>query len=253
MTKEMYRKQIELARIVKTCALLLLSGLASSSIEPNIIKACSCSQKADGGFTGTSDTLWSIVLLKNYPAFSLQVEQALAWLESNTDDYGGFGRTQRDMRRIPVTGLALYLLPEILPHKHLKWLENAWTEEMNSLTYKAAYTLMAFSKTNYQPSNNLIERTVQWLVNQQEQNGGFAPWIEHPVGPNIYCTSIASLGLLSFGKEQHKTSILKAYDYMKQTQLPSGIWPYHEIEDGASWGLYAMTQIEQTYGELLDG
>jgi hypothetical protein len=32
---------------------------------------------------------------------------------------------------------------------------------------------------------------------------------------------------------------------MKNTQLPSGIWPYHEIEDGASWGLYAMSRVEE--------
>jgi hypothetical protein len=34
---------------------------------------------------------------------------------------------------------------------------------------------------------------------------------------------------------------------MKNTQLPSGIWPYHEIEDGASWGLYAMSKVEEFF------
>jgi prenyltransferase beta subunit len=250
MTKEMFRKNIELSRIVKTSTLLTLSGVSPNCIDENIVKSCAESQLDDGGFTGNTDTIWSICLLQQYPVYTQQANTAGKWLESNSDEKGGFGRTKRDMHRIPVTGLALYLLPQLSREKHLKWLEAAWTNEINSLTYKAAYTLMAFNKNNYIPHDQtLIDNTIDWLACQQEDNGGFAPWLKHPVGPNIYCTAIATLGLLSCGIARYSGQIHKAYRYMQNTQLPGGIWAYHEIEDGASWGLYAMSKVEEIFGE----
>jgi prenyltransferase beta subunit len=250
MTREMFRKNIELSRIVKTSDLLILSGVSPNCIDENIVKSCVESQFDDGGFTGNTDTIWSICLLQQYPAYTRQANAAIEWLKTNSDEKGGFGRTKRDMPRIPVTGLALYLLPHLAQEKHLKWLEAAWTSEINSLTYKAAYTLMAFNKNSYMPHDKtLIDSTIDWLANQQEDNGGFAPWLKHPAGSNIYCTAIAALGLLSYGTERCFRQIHRAYRYMQNTQLPSGIWPYHEIEDGASWGLYAMSKVEEVFGK----
>jgi prenyltransferase beta subunit len=251
MTKEMFRKNIELGRIVKTSALLILSGVPPNCIDENIVKSCAESQFDDGGFTGNTDTIWSICLLQQYPAYTRQANAAIEWLKTNSDENGGFGRTKRDMHRIPVTGMALYFLPHLAQEKHFNWLEAAWTSEINSLTYKAAYTLMAFNENNYMPHNKtLIDSTIDWLASQQEDNGGFAPWLKHPAGPNIYCTAIAALGLLSYGKEQYAENIFQAYRYMQNTQLPGGIWPYHEIEDGASWGLYAMSKVEEHYRDI---
>jgi hypothetical protein len=154
------------------------------------------------------------------------------------------------MCRIPVTGLALYLLQELSETKHLEWLERTWLSEVNSLTYKVAYTLLAFKANSYRPKHeSLIDGNIQWIATQQEGDGGFAPWCKHPVGSNIYCTALAVLGLLSYGKEQYGAEILKAYEYMKITQLKNGIWPYHEIDDGSSWGLYAMTKAEEAFGD----
>lgn len=246
MIKEMFKKDIELGRIIKTSVLLIKSGVSKNCIDERIIEACVKNQHEDGGFIGNTDTIWSICLLQQYENCISQVVSAINWLQSNSNENGGFGRTKRDMYRIPVTGLALYLLPQIVQEKHLHWLEKTWEKEINSLTYKAAYTLMGFSKNQYRPNNEkLIETTSDWLASQQEENGGFAPWLNHPAGPNIYCTSIGVLGLLSYDITQYKTQILLSYNYMKNTQLSSGIWPYHEIEDGASWGLYAMSKIEE--------
>lgn len=253
MIKEMLRKNIELSRIVKTSALLTLSGVSQNCIDECILKACVDSQFDDGGFVGNTDTIWSICLLQQYKMYAQQVDSAIKWLKENSNEKGGFGRSKRDMPRIPVTGLALYLLPQIAQEKHLRWLEQTWLQENNSLTYKAAYTLMAFSKNNYIPENKtLLENTNDWLASQQEDNGGYAPWRNHPAGPNIYCTSIGSLGLLSYNSKQNFDRINKAYLYMKNTQLPSGIWPYHEIEDGSSWGLYAMSKIEERFQDLYE-
>jgi len=43
----------------------------------------------------------------------------------------------------------------------------------------------------------------------------------------------------------YREAIERAYVYLCKTQLKSGVWAYHEIEDGASWGLYALSQAER--------
>jgi|GEM_PF-645314 len=250
MTKKMNRKNIEIGRITKTAELLVLSGLSPRLIEKGMLSRCANSQNDDGGFIGTGDTFWSALLLSNFEEYHNNASRAIQWLRDNENPKGGFGRSRRDMSRIPVTGLLLYLLPQLAEEKHLKWLEKEWLSEANSLTYKAAYTLLAFKTNNFCPKKeDLINDTIRWLATQQEENGGFAPWRGHPVGANIYCTAIAALGLLCYGKDRYRNKIISAYDYMKATQLGSGIWPYHEIEDGSAWGLYAMTKIEEAVGE----
>ena len=107
---------------------------------------------------------------------------------------------------------------------------------------------MAFRENNYSPNNgNLIRQTVEWLVSQQENDGGFAPWRSHPAGTEIYCTAVSSIGLLQYAKDfpDVRNALISAYNYMCRTQMKNGIWPYHELEDGGGWGLYAMTLIER--------
>lgn len=251
MCNEMFRKNIEIRRITKTCALLLLSGLSPHDIPKAIIDKCLSSQQDDGGFIGNTDTLWNIKLLEFFPQYMEERNRAIEWLTTNNGNEEGFGRSKRDMHRIPVTGLAFYLLPEIATEKNLEWLEHTWSSEVNSLTYKAAYTILAFSKKKYEPKRNskLIHEAAVWLREQQETSGGFAPWLNHPVGENVYCTAIALIALISMQDDSYRETIKRAYDYLCRTQLKSGIWPYHEIEDGASWGLYALSQAEKYLGE----
>ncbi|MDR3110662.1 MAG: terpene cyclase/mutase family protein, partial [Planctomycetaceae bacterium] len=246
MTRAMFDKGIENARITKTAALLLMSGVSPSCIDKKIVQSVADSQLDDGGWLGIGETFWSIAFLRFYSELKHKIPPALEWLRQQTDRNGGFGRTKRDMRRIPVTGQLLFLLPELAEQNHLQWLEHTWLGERNSLTYKAAYTLMAFAINQYKPQDKeLIQSTTEWLASQQQSDGGFAPWKDHPVKPDIFCTAIAALGLLAYGKQSYKKQILAAYHFMANTQLPNGIWAFHEIEDGASWGLYAMTKIEE--------
>ena len=247
MCNEMFRKNIEICRITKTCTLLLLSGLSPNDIPSKIIDRCLSSQQDDGGFIGNTDTLWNIKLLEFYPQYKEERRRAMTWLLSDNGDEEGFGRSKRDMHRIPVTGLALYLLPEIATEQNLNWLEHTWGLELNSLTYKAAYTILAFNKNKYQPKTNdkLIYETAAWLRGQQETSGGFAPWLNHPVGENVYCTAVALIALISMQDDFYRDIVERGYRYLCRTQLKSGIWAYHEIEDGASWGLYALSQAEK--------
>lgn len=247
MVCEMYKKNIDLSRIIKCSVQLLQSGLTPNSIPNDILMECIDMQRDDGGWTAVADTIWNTKFLSYYPDTKNQRVRALAYLKNNKVEYG-YGRSARDIGRIPVTGLAFYFLPELADLEGLYWLELLWEKEKNSLTYKAAYTLMSFKKNSYLPSNNeLIHQTIEWLIYQQEKDGGFAPWKSHPVGTDIYCTAVSCIGLLQYVKEfpNIESSIIKAYDYMRSTQMKNGIWRYHELEDGGGWGLVAMTLFEQ--------
>lgn len=246
MIKEMYRKNIEIRRITKTCVMLIMSGLSPQDIPEYVIKRCIESQKDDGGFIGNTDTIWNIKLLEFFPEYHAQREKAIKWLTTNNGNDAGFGRSKRDMHRIPVTGLALYLLPEIATEENLEWLERTWVEELNSLTYKAAYSILAFNCNTYHTKmeKNLIHETAKWLKSQQQDNGGFGPWLNHPVGENVYCTAVSILALITMNDTAYTDAIYNGYKYLCSTQLKSGIWPFHEIEDGAAWGLLALTKAE---------
>lgn len=249
MISEMDRKGIELARIFKCSTQLLISGISPNSISSNIFTKCLTSQHNDGGWVSIVDTIWNIKFLSFYKNTATHIQNGIKYLNDNKVDLG-FGRSKRDIGRIPVTGLAFYLIPEIANEESLYWLEKLWISEKNSLTYKAAYTMMAFKKNNYIPKNSIIiEETMSWLASQQEINGGFAPWKNHPVKANVYCTSVALIGLLQYIDiyPEYENVVRKAYKYICDTQCINGIWPYHELEDGGAWGLVALTQFEKRY------
>lgn len=247
MTNEMYKKNIEIRRITKTCTLLIMSGLSKYDINTEFVSKCIDSQNKDGGFIGNTDTIWNIKFLEFFPEYKNERFLALSWLKENNGDEPGFGRSKRDMHRIPVTGLALYLLPELANKENLEWLELAWISEKNSLTYKGAYTILALNNNSYSPihQEDLIKETADWIVSQQSSDGGYGPWLNHPVGKNVYCTAVAILALISMNDDKYNDAIRKSYNYICNSQLKNGVWPYHEIEDGTAWGLFALSKAEQ--------
>ena len=213
---------------------MILAGLSCRDVRSDIVDRCVSAQQADGGFIGNTDTLWNAKLLSNYPEYHTNYLHAVQWLRDGNGVEPGWGRSKRDIHRIPVTGMVLYLLPELAQKATLEWLERTWLSERNSLTYKAAYTLLAFQKCGYKPRymQELATDTADWLASQQQINGGFAPWRGHPVGENVYCTALAVLALTSLEDKSYYKNVKNAYNYLCYTQLRSGVWPYHEIEDG---------------------
>ena len=187
-------------------------------------------------------------------AFVTPIAGALDYIQSQKNEHGLWGRSQRDISRIPVSGILFYLFPESAQTGELELLEELWISEKNSLTYKAAYSLMAFNTAGYRPKRqaSLIEETVSWLASNQKDDGGFSPWKDHPVDADVFCTSIAVLGLLQYHRLVERVVFERALSWLAGNRLKTGIWKYHEIEDGASWGLFALTQLVR-YFEESDG
>lgn len=246
MIAEMNRKGLDLKRITKTASLLICCGLSTNSIPADITRRCLSELHEDGGWVSIADTMWNTYFLQllGPQQYELNIEKAKSFLLTQINDHGLWGRSQRDISRIPVTGILFYLFPDLANSDRLLLLEELWQSEKNSLTYKAAYTLMAFKAARYKPKEkNLIAGTVEWLMENQRPDGSFAPWKTHPAASDVFCTSVAVLGLLQYKESVLQETFEKSYNWLLSNRLSSGIWPYHEIEDGASWALYTLTQL----------
>lgn len=251
MVQEMIKKELELKRITKTAALLFDSGFVSPSTNAAVIAKCLNARYDDGGWVAVVDTMWNAYFLSLYKNSCDIIKEAYKYIVANQGKTQIWGRSKRDFERIPVSGMMLYLFPCLATEERLYALENLWISEQCSLTYKAAYTLMAFRKNSYIPKQkDLIKDTVQWLIDNQREDGSFAPWKLHPVASDTYCTAIALLGMMSYKELIPVDKIKKTAAWLLDTQLPFGIWPCHEIEDGASWALYALSLIQKAKMEL---
>lgn len=241
------QKNIELERIARVAVLLIKSGVnPNNSLFRKIAERCLSGQKEDGGWIGVEDTIWCVSLLKNYEDFSLPYTRGLDWLKSQKLKTGGWGRTNRDIGRIPITGTLLYLLPELSERADLDWLENEWKREFASepkLTYKAAFTLMAFRSCNARfRDTRLFSDTLEWLAHQQNDDSGFGPFQGQPVGSTPFNTGVAITGLLQYPEKTDRNIITNGIKWIEEKQLEDGLWPDHYIEEGSAWALYALTE-----------
>ena len=202
-------------------------------------------QNNDGGWSEVPETMWCASLLNLSDEYAIPVKRSIKWISTQSQGTQGWGKSIRDPARIPITGLILYLLPQLSSDIHLGWLENEWKKELRfipCLNYKAALTLMAFYKNNYHPvDNEIILKTVQWLARQQDKDGGWGPWKDHPIGSDPWCTGICLASLLNYSDELSQKVLLNGLEWIKEKQLPNGLWAYHYIEDGSIWALYALT------------
>ena len=239
------RKGIELERICRVAALLCQGGIyENSSLFEAIANRCVAEQKNDGGWVGVEDSLWCVAFLKNYEEHNHAYASGLDWLKKQRSTNGGWGYSHRDIGRIPMTGLLLYLLPELSSNESCNWLENEWKKEFVSspkLTYKCAFAIMGLIKSKYQLTDNkLLDISLEWLASQQNDDKGFSPWKNHPVGSNPWCTGISIVGLLQNPISGVNKAVSSGMKWLEATQLPDGLWPYHYIEEGSAWALLSL-------------
>jgi len=221
---------------------LLKKGGKLSANESFFLKSIG-KQNKDGGWHDVFETAVVSYLIRDLLHLESNYKKAIEWLKGQKSGNAAWGYAQRDIPRIPVTGLVLTLLPGLADEASLTWLEKEWRKDLNAettLTYKGAFTLMAFASTGVTPQNpSLIADTIEYLASEQNDDGGFAPWKNHPVGSEPWSTGIDLIGLLSFPGLVKPEIIEKTLDWLAKNQLPNGLWPCHYIEEGSSycyWG-----------------
>ncbi|MFH1933887.1 MAG: prenyltransferase/squalene oxidase repeat-containing protein [Pseudomonadota bacterium] len=239
---------IEITRLTRVLYVLLFCGAAKRSpffggILDDIIER----QQPDGGWTDPEETAWavgSIKLMQDLKDSS--ISSAIHWLDSVRHTGGGWRRHPRDRQRIPVTGLLLYLLPELSDERSVNWLKNEWRKDFEGatrLTYKGAFFLLGLSASRGAIDDcPLIEETYSFLHAEQNDDGGFGPWKDHPIGSDPWSTGIVLLGLLSYPELVKRDVIERAVNWLAENQLPNGLWAYHYIEEGSAYAYWGLVE-----------
>lgn len=204
-------------------------------------------QQEDGGWIDAEETMWSLACLKAV-GFSNQesYKKGLRWLNGQGHPDGGWGKTMRDKPRITISGLLLHLLPEVSDPKATNWLKSEWRKDLQGsarLTYKGSFFLLGLSASGVSINDcSLIKETYSFLFDEQNDDGGFGPWKGHPIGSDPWSTGIVLLGLLSYPDLIDRVIIEKAVNWLAETQLPNGLWPYHYIEEGSTYAYWGLVE-----------
>jgi prenyltransferase beta subunit len=240
--------QIEVKRIVLCLLSLIMAGsfIKTKSVEKTI-KYIIEKQHADGGWIDVEETLFAVKLIpilgNDYHSFSVRGSN---WILTQRNADGGWGRTNRDISRIPITGLVLNLLPELSDLNAANWLKKKWQNDFEGdtrLTYKGAFFLLGLSASGVTIDDcALIKETYSFLYDEQNGDGGFGPWKDHPIGSEPWSTGIVLLGLLSYPELVKRDVIERTVNWLAENQLPNGLWAYHYIEEGSAYAYWGLVE-----------
>ena len=233
-------------RIGRVAIALQIAGVNHRLLE-HIVNNLSNTQFEDGGWSDSEEAAWVAGFIervrgKGNPA----VSQAIQWLKSNRLIGGGWGRHPRDRARIPTTALVLTLLPEAGCDEDYEWISREWGKDLAGpvqLSYKAGFYLLAAPKPAIQGDSELIDRTICHLAQDQNNDGGFGPWRDHPIGSDPWSTGVVLWGFAKWIDRADPDVIERALHWLRITQLPSGYWRYHYLDEGTSYALIGAVSV----------
>jgi hypothetical protein len=237
---------LEPIRLARTGCVLLSSGCSRYGTIPGdvLAKYIVSAQGTDGGWTEVEETIWCLKYISSFgKRYRNEMSKGRKWLTSVRLPCGALGKSSRDQPRIPITALAATLAPKIVGSAGLEWLEQQWEADLSNstqLTYKGAFFLLAHAHNQASFGNNLVKRTIAYLDNEQEEDGGYGPWKGHPVGSDPWSTGIVLWGLSKVQEKATKQTIEKALSWLSSKQLDNGLWPYHYLDDGAAMALIGI-------------
>ena len=243
------QQKLEPIRLARAGYALLASGCSVKGDFPgdNLVSCLVETQQEDGGWADVEETLWCLGYLNAFgEKYQDEIAHGQKWLASAQLPCGAWGKSERDQPRIPVTVLVSVFTPDIAKTTALKWLANQWEADLSSptqLTYKGAFLLLSSAHNEANYDIKLINRTIQYLINEQEDDGGFGPWKGHPVGSDPWSTGVALWGLSKVQEKVPAEAIEKALSWLGSKQLSNGLWPYHYMDDGTAMVLIGISSI----------
>ena len=232
---------LEPVRIARAGWALLFAGCnPNCSVFNKIEDYLIHTQKDDGGWTDPEETAWcASFLTRKRNEKSSSVQSAIDWIKSSRVENSGWGKHTRDQARIPTTSLVTEILPFAAMDTDYISIAQNWSKDLSDkvqLSYKAGFYLLAESG-HKEADISLVEKTIAYLEQDRNRDGGFGPWKNHPMGSDPWSTGVVLWGLTKWIHIVDKNVIIKALDWLKKTQIPSGYWPYHYLDDGTSLAL----------------
>ena len=198
-------------------------------------------QLPDGGWSDVEETAWATsVLYQILGKDNEAIRKAKSWLNSVRHPGGGWGRHLRDQVRIPTTALVITLVPSVGTDSDRAWVKQAWERDMASpvqLSYKGGFYLLTVNSELGGTTDPLFDLTLAYLAEDQNDDGGFGPWRNHPIGSDPWSTGVVLWGLSKWIDRVDPAVIERTLHWLEITQLPSGYWPYHYLDEGTSYAL----------------
>ena len=242
-------QRLEPVRVARAAYALLAGGCSTRGSFPGnrVADFLVAAQQDDGGWSDVVETLWCLWYLYALgEGYDKEIANGRKWLASVRLPCGAWGRSSRDQPRIPITALATVLAPETVGKSALGWLAQQWEADLSNptqLTYKGAFFLLSQAHSRAYYNNNLVNRTVAYLISEQEEDGGFSPWKGHPAGSDPWSTGVALWGLSSVRELVSRRTIEQALSWLQSKQLPNGLWPYHYLDDGTAMALIGASSV----------
>jgi len=249
------QQNMERVRSARAGYALLSTGCSICGSFPweDLARSFLVDQQPDGGWSDVEESLWCLGYLTEFDErYESEILKGKKWLDSVRLPCGALGKSERDRPRIPITALASVLVPDAVGNSGLKWLEDQWEADLagsTQLTYKGAFFLISQRHDQAPDVPDLIERTIAYLCREQNDDGGFAPWKDHPVGGDPWTTGVVLWGLSKFPQRVLKDVIDRAVKWLQTNQLPNGLWPYHYLDDGSSMALIGLSSVLPILGE----
>jgi hypothetical protein len=241
-------QELELLRLARAgCALTRAGCSTKAGFLRQLGYYLVGSHPKDGGWADVEETLWCLGYLDAFgETYHEEIANAQEWLSAVQLPCGAWGKSNRDQPRIPITALASALVPSIVDTAALEWLAKQWEADFarpTQLTYKGAFFLLSQAHEKAPAMDDLVDRTITYLCKEQNEDGGFGPWRDHPVGSDPWSTGVVLWGLSKFPQRVSKDVIDRAVKWLQTNQLPNGLWPYHYLDDGSSMALIGLSSV----------
>lgn len=221
------------------------------SLDTSALDAVVQSQRPDGGWGDVEETMWCAALMRD-AGLDSEHDAALAWLNLNESPGGAWGRSSRDAARVPHTALMFWLLRDaVVTSQRVEVLRALWEKDLAAqvrLTYKGGFVLLATSAIQAASLQELSGATINFLREQQNDDGGFGPWRNHPIGSDPWSTGVVLAGLCAFPEIVDRLMIERAEHWLAQSQLDSGYWAYHFIDEGTSYAYWGLSEAAKLLG-----
>lgn len=226
---------IELMRTSEISAVLLELGMQKDDDIQIILNNI----KESVNKKGISEMINSLQLLSYFPEEKKQSELLINIILANRNIDGGIGRFISDRSRIPV---CWRLLECLCLHKWLydsnineliTWMQKEWIKDSQiqkgGLSYKCSGILIANS---YYPKfdKEFISDTLDWLINDQNEDGGWGPRKDSPSGSIPSDTALALRALSNYKAKKIEVAIEKGLKWLLKNRLNNGFWKEHPAE-----------------------
>ncbi|MDP2183072.1 MAG: terpene cyclase/mutase family protein [Actinomycetota bacterium] len=144
------------------------------------------------------------------------------------------------------------LCDAVVTSPRVEVLRRLWEQDLASqvrLTYKGGFVLLAAGAAHAASLDQVSGLTISFLREQQNDDGGFGPWRNHPIGSDPWSTGVVLAGLCSLPEILDRRMVERAVRWLSACQLDSGYWAYHFIDEGtayAYWGLSEAAKLLET-------